>query len=73
MGSFTDHDMSEKQFVNVVLPSGMTAKKCVKVSMSDDLAIVVLMVLMPSLMTDSHLLHKDTMEGGVCRTGNTSA
>ena len=73
VGSFTDHDMPKKQFVNVALPSGITTKKCVKVSMSDDLTSVVLMVLMPSLMTDSYLLHKDTMEGGVCPPTNKEA
>ena len=55
MGSFTDHDMSKKQFVNVVLPSGTVSKKCVKVSMSDDLTSVVLMVLMPSLISPMNL------------------
>ena len=65
MGSFTDHDMPKKQFVDVVLPSGITSEKQVKVSMSDDLTSVVLMVIMPALMTDSCLLRKDTMEIGV--------
>ena len=63
-GTFKDYDMSRKQFVYIVMPSGISDHRVqVEYGLSNDLTSVYLNVLMPGLLVDAHKLHSDTFVG----------
>ena len=63
IGSITDRGgVTKKQYLNILLPSGIQHKSQYKVSIGEDLDNVVLFVKMPALMGDGVRLFKDTME-----------
>ena len=63
-GTFTESDMSKFGYMVVVLPSGVTDPKMVKVEFNEELTRLNLMEQMPSFLTNSFLLHKHTLFWG---------
>ena len=62
IGSFTDRGVTKKQYLNILLPSGVKHKSQYKVHVGEDLDTVVLFVKMPALMGDGVRLFKDTID-----------
>ena len=61
-GIFKDYDMSLKQFVHIVMPSGIKDhKEQVTYGLTGELDGIELDIIMPDLMTDSYRLHSDTL------------
>ena len=58
--------MSRKQFVYIVMPSGIDDHRAqVEYGLSGDLSSIYLNVTMPGLLADAHKLHSDTFVGDI--------
>ena len=62
LGSFTDRGVTKKQYLNILLPSGVKSKSHYKVAIGEDLDTVVLYCRMPALMGDGSICFRDTMD-----------